>query len=142
MTIRMRPWLALGLLAAIAVAACGNQPGTSVPASPPDARGYTQVAPAQLAEMLTTKDFTFVNVHIPYDGEIEQTDEFLPFDAVDGLLATLPDRAAKIVLYCRSGSMSTTAAHALVAAGYTNVWELDGGMNAWRADGYTLAGGT
>lgn len=142
MTIRMRVRLALGLLAAIAVAACASQPTASVHPSPPEASGYTDVAPVQLAEMLTAKDFTFVNVHIPYDGEIEQTDAFLPFDDVDGLRAALPDPDAKIVLYCRSGSMSTTAAQALVEAGYTNVWELDGGMNAWRAEGYTLVGGT
>lgn len=142
MAVRIGSRLALSLLAVIAVAACGSEPTASAQASPPEAGGYTDVAPARLAAMLTTKDFTLVNVHIPYDGEIEQTDAFLPFDAVDGLLAALPDRDAKIVLYCRSGSMSTTAAQTLVTAGYTNVWELDGGMNAWRAAGYTLVGGT
>jgi len=53
-------------------------------------------------------------------------------------LAELPPRETKIVLYCRSGSMSAIAARALVAAGYTKVWNLDGGMNAWRALGYPV----
>ncbi|MBA3878072.1 MAG: sulfurtransferase, partial [Anaerolinea sp.] len=34
--------------------------------------------------------------------------------------------------------MSTIAARALVGLGYTNVWELDGGMIAWEAAGFRL----
>jgi rhodanese-related sulfurtransferase len=34
--------------------------------------------------------------------------------------------------------MSVTAARALVRLGYTDVWNLDGGMIAWRAAGYPL----
>jgi rhodanese-related sulfurtransferase len=34
--------------------------------------------------------------------------------------------------------MSTQAAQQLAAAGYTNLYELDGGFNAWQAAGYEL----
>jgi rhodanese-related sulfurtransferase len=47
-------------------------------------------------------------------------------------------REAPIVLYCRSGSMSTTAAKVLADEGYSNVMELDGGFSAWKAQGYEL----
>ncbi len=130
----------LVLVAALAIAACSAAPGTGgspgdPPAPTPAAGSYVDVGTGQLAEMLAAKDFTFVNVHIPYEGEIAPTDLFIPFDEVGARLDELPAKDAKIVLYCRSGSMSETAARTLVAAGYTNVWNLAGGMIAWRADG-------
>ena len=101
---------------------------------------YQQVDAAALQSMLASKDFVFVNVHIPYEGEIEPTDLFLPYDTIDQQLAELPaDKNGKIVLYCRSGRMSAIAAEVLVSRGYTNVWELEGGMIAWAEAGYPVA---
>lgn len=101
---------------------------------------YTDVGPAGLAPMLKEKDFLFINVHIPYEGEIEPTDLFIPYDKIEANLDKLPaEKSARIVLYCRSGSMSAIAARALVQRGYSDVWNLDGGMVAWRAAGYPVA---
>lgn len=100
---------------------------------------YTEVGPAGLATMLQAKDFPLVNVHIPYEAEIEGTDLFIPFNEVEARLDQLPaDRAARVVLYCRSGSMGAAAARTLVQLGYTDVWNLDGGMIAWAQSGYPL----
>ena len=100
---------------------------------------YTDVSAVGLAAMLDDKDFPLINVHIPYEGEIEGTDVFVPFDEIEQNLDKLPaDKDAQIVLYCRSGSMSGTAARELVSLGYTDVWNLDGGMIAWKQAGYPL----
>ena len=89
--------------------------------------------------MLDTKSFFFVNTHTPYEGEVEQTDTFIPFDQITLHLDQLPtDKSAPVVLYCRSGRMSAIAARDLVNAGYTNVWDLAGGMLAWEKAGYEV----
>ena len=126
------------LLLVIVLAACaaGNTTTSTTVVEPrKNADGFVDITVEQLDQMLKNKDFVLVNVHIPYEGEIPNTDLFIPFNAITDNLDKLPNKSARIILYCRSGSMSTIAAKALVAQGYTNVYELDGGFNAWKASG-------
>jgi phage shock protein E len=109
------------------------------PSSRERTANYTVLHVAQLEAMLRQKDFFFVNVHIPYEGEIKRTDAFIPFDKISANLDKLPsDKAANIVLYCRSGRMSAIAAGELTRLGYTNVSHLEGGMREWERTGHQL----
>ena len=113
--------------------------GQSQGTGPKNADGFTDITVAQLEDRLPNKDFTLVNVHIPFAGNIPQTDVSIPYNEIAQNVDKLPaDKDAPIVLYCRSGAMSTTAAKILVGLGYTNILELDGGMNAWVAAGNSL----
>ena len=125
------------LIAAFAFAACSNSPALGASTKVNVAGGsYTNVTPTQLKQMLGAKDFVFINVHIPYAGEIEQTDAFVPYNEIEQNLSKFPtDKNAKVFLYCQSGRMSTMAAEELVKRGYTNLWNLDGGMSAWESAG-------
>ena len=100
---------------------------------------YTDIDSNQLKTILADKDFFFVNVHIPYEGAIEKTDGFIPYDQIDKNLNKLPgDKNAKIVLYCKSGRMSAIAAKRLTELGYTNVYNHILGMHDWQSKGYPL----
>jgi rhodanese-related sulfurtransferase len=100
---------------------------------------WTNVTPDRLAAMLQSKDFTLVNVKTPYIGEIAGTDLYIPYDQLKARASQLPQsKGAKILVYCRSGVESAQAAQTLLDLGYTNVWNLDGGMNAWTGSGRSL----
>lgn len=131
--------LLLSMLAIPLLSACNNVEGLEQNMVQVEGGNYYNITPHYLNAMLQKKDFLFINVHIPYDGEIANTDLFIPFDKIQNVLEKLPqDRSSKIVLYCRSGSMSVTAAKALVKLGFNNVWNLEGGMIAWKNNGYAL----
>lgn len=97
------------------------------------------ISPRELKRRLKNKNFTFINVHIPYEGEIEKTDTFIPFDKIVENSSYLPkDKNAQIILYCKTGRMSTEALQTVRKLGYTNVRHLTGGMDAWKKSGGTL----
>jgi rhodanese-related sulfurtransferase len=141
---KTRVWLiALGVaMLSLSLAACGSSGSRAdVPAGsdfPKNPDGYADISVEQLASLMEGEEITLVNVHVPYEGEIRQTDLFIPFDDIADHLSELPDKEATIVLYCRSGSMSTSAAQELAALGYTNILEVDGGFSAWLAAGNEL----
>jgi rhodanese-related sulfurtransferase len=105
-----------------------------------NADGYADISVEELAGLLKREEVTLVNVHIPYEGELPETDLFIPYNEVVDHLDQLPDKDAPVALYCRSGGMSTSAAQELGALGYTNVMEVDRGFKAWKAAGYELLG--
>lgn len=97
------------------------------------------VSVSQLKGMLADKNFLMINVHTPYEGEIEKTDTFIQFDQIIANSSILPkDRNAPIILYCKTGRMSGEALQTMKKLGYTNVRHLVGGMEAWKRDGGSL----
>src|SRR3989344_5895529 len=98
---------------------------------------YKNVTVDELHEQLKNKDFILVDVHIPEQKHINGTDAFIPYDEIENQLENVPkDKDAKIVLYCRTGRMSEIAAEKLAENGYTNVYNVVGGVVEWIKRGY------
>ena len=126
------------LLAMILLVSCQSKPVTGETVSV-SGGSYQNASVADLQTMLKNKDFVLVNVHIPFAGNIPNTYLSIPYDQIEQNLSQLSnDKNAKIVLYCRSGRMSEIAAEQLVSLGYTNVWNVTGGMVAWEQAGLEL----
>ncbi|HKP54561.1 MAG TPA: rhodanese-like domain-containing protein [Chloroflexia bacterium] len=143
--------IAIGVTVALmALAGCGPEAAGVSPTSTanvvsvgsrietPDG-AYTNLKPSELKQMLENKSFFLVDVHTPHEGRLPKTDARVVFDQVEQNISTFPaDKGAQIVVTCQTGSMSAEASKTLVRLGYTNVYNLDGGMVAWKAAGYEL----
>jgi rhodanese-related sulfurtransferase len=142
--------LMIALTALLAVAgACGSdstdedatQAGPAALGQRVETEGgfYVNITPQELQSMLSGDDFLLVNVYAGDMGEIEGTDLFIPYDQITGRQGELgSEHDSQIVLYCRRGRSSVIAATTLLSLGYTDVWNLDGGMIAWEEAGYPL----
>ena len=61
----------------------------------------------------------------------------IPHDRISEFLGEIP-MDEDVLLYCRSGNRSSQALQVLLDAGYTNVYNMLGGMNEWTAAGYPI----
>lgn len=111
----------------------------TAPRLPFFANSKDTISARELKKQLANKNFSFINVHTPYDGEIAKTDTFIPYDQIVENSGSLPkDKNAAIILYCKSGNMSSQALETIKKLGYTNVRHLSGGMDSWKKSGGTL----
>lgn len=87
----------------------------------------------------TGRNAVLINVHVPFEGDIDGTQLSIPFDQIAAKAGMLPaDFDTPLLVYCRSGRMSAIAAAELVRLGYRDVSDLDGGMLAWEKSGRSL----
>ena len=60
----------------------------------------------------------------------------LPLDeVVERIESIVPDKSTKVYVYCLSGSRSVHAVDTMLKLGYTNVFNMTGGLLACRAKG-------
>ena len=78
-----------------------------------------------------------VDVREPHEREIADLPEVgqqrIPLGQLMDRVGEL-ERETPVILYCRSGSRSGWATRELRALGFGNVWNLKGGLLAWKED--------
>ncbi len=135
---KTRMWLALLGVSLFLLAACQAEEQIGIQAEM-NGTPYRVVSVQELQSMLETKDFTMINVHTPWEGDIPQTDLRLAYDQIDGNPGQLPAKKdAKIVVYCLTSGMAKKAVASLLSQGYTNIWMLEGGTTAWEESGLII----
>jgi len=51
---------------------------------------------------------------------------------------TIPDKLARVILYCGGGYRSVLAAENIQKMGYEHAWSMGGGIKAWKEAGYSM----
>jgi len=127
----MKKVLVLGMaLALLVLAGCAQGAETAT---------YKNMSVDELNERMEKEDFFLVDVHIPEEQHIKGTDLFISYLDVKENADKFPDdKDEVIVVYCRSGNMSMDASLDLIDMGYANVYNVPGGVNAWKAAGYPM----
>ncbi len=103
----------------------------------PTGSTFSELSADQFSIALADETAFVINVHVPYEGEIEDTNALIAFDEIAESSDLPSDLDQPILLYCQTGRMSGIAATTLLGMGYTNVGHLVGGMRAWLQSGRT-----
>ncbi len=103
---------------------------------------FTDVTPEQ-AEELIARGALVLDVRQPNEwirGHIPEA-ELVPLDGIYLFGKAIADypKDQEIILVCEMGQRSVVAAEIALVAGYTRVYNLAGGMSAWRARKLPLA---
>ena len=111
-------------LCLLLLAGCGQQADAA----------YRQISQEEAKEMMDAGDAVVLDVReqSEYDEGHIPGAVLLPVGSIDEDTAAvvIPEKSATVLVYCRSGNRSKTAAAALAELGYTDVYEF-GGINTW-----------
>ncbi len=119
---------AAAVVAAVTLAACGG--GSAV----------QTVDPATFATQVQTPGVTVVDVRTPAEyasGHIQGAININWEGDFTSGIAKL-DKTKTYAVYCHSGNRSGQATQAMADAGFTHIYNLDGGVINWTTAGYSL----
>lgn len=95
---------------------------------------YKKITVSEAQEIITDEsDVIILDVRTESEynsGHIANSILLLYDQISDQAESLLPDKDAKILIYCRSGRRSAIAAKELISLGYTDVYDF-GGINDW-----------
>lgn len=95
---------------------------------------YTHISQEEAKEMMDTQDVLILDVREQeeYDSGHLPDALLLPVGTIteESAAEVIPDKDTTVLVYCRSGNRSKTAAQTLAELGYTNIYEF-GGITTW-----------
>jgi adenylyltransferase/sulfurtransferase len=125
---------------------CGEQPTISelqdyeqfcgAPQQTAAETGAATLASIDVVELKRRRDaqspITLIDVREPYELELASIHgaKLIPLGQIEERASEI-DRGNDIVVFCHAGVRSAHAVQALQARGFTNIYNLDGGIDAW-----------
>jgi len=101
-----------------------------------------EVTPTEAFGELQSPDVALIDTREPYEYaevRIEGSKLIPPAMVADEISKAVPDKSTRIILQCRSGARSATAAEQLMRLGYVDVASMAGGILEWEAAGLPTA---
>ncbi len=101
--------------------------------------GVQLISPVAYSQQLAETEHFLLDVRTPGEfaaGHIDGATNIADYELAQRI-SELP-RDVPIVLYCRSGNRSISAARVLEENGFTSVYDIAGGTNNWTSSGYAL----
>jgi len=125
---------------------CGDHPSITAPIDYEGFCGIPKAAEAagdlpavtvqELRAMMESKDdFFLLDVRERSEWEIARLPgaSLIPLGELGNRIGELP-RDKRLVVHCKAGGRSAKAVQALHEAGFTNTWNVTGGINAWSKE--------
>ncbi|MCS7300779.1 MAG: rhodanese-like domain-containing protein [Fimbriimonadales bacterium] len=102
----------------------------------------TTLTPREVYEQREKKDVLIIDVRTPEEFRQERIKEAQnkPLGEIQKWVKELP-KDKKIIFVCRSGNRSGQAQRVAQQEGYTNTYNMQGGMLAWRREGLPIVSG-
>lgn len=127
-----RALAALAIVVLVGFACSKNDGGSDSP--------FRSVAPAEAVKLMESRsDLLIVDVRSPQElreGYIEGS-VFVPFWEIAQGKADLP-KDRPLLLVCAVGGRSYAIGQALARSGWNEIYNLSGGISAWKRSGYPL----
>lgn len=100
-------------------------------------KGYQQISQEEAKEMMDSQEVLILDVREQdeYDSGHIPGAVLLPVGSIteESAAEVIPEKDATVLVYCRSGNRSKTAAKTLAELGYTGIYEF-GGIITWPYD--------
>lgn len=119
----MKRKLMAGLAALMSLTGCAVKDAT-----------YQHISQEEAKRMMDTQSVIILDVREQHEYEAARIPDsvLLPVGTIDeeSAAAVIPEKDSVVLVYCRSGNRSRTAADKLAKLGYTQIYEF-GGITTW-----------
>lgn len=98
-------------------------------------RSYENITTDEAKSMMTKKEVDILDVRTPeeyQEGHIPKAVN-LPLQDLENQVSTL-DKNKTYVIVCRSGNRSGQASEILVSKGFSQIYNMEGGMLQWKGE--------
>ena len=99
---------------------------------------FRRIQPEEARTLIDGGQVTVVDVREPWEYEKDHIagSQLIPLARIIGNPAQIT--TDNVVFVCEVGQRSGVAAEVAASLGYENLYNLEGGMSAWRAHGYPV----